>query len=216
MIDQTLINETLRYLGIQNASADESLTAMVKRALERVESAANKQFVVSCVNCRVEENGVWLDTHFVQSRNLANHLETCEEALLFAATLGAAVDRLLRRDTVTQPSLAAIEQAAAAALIEAYSDDVCRSLETQQTQNGVFHFRPRYSPGYGDFSLEEQTYLLQILQTNKRIGLTHTDACMLVPSKSITAVIGIAQGEARCYVGGCQTCSKKDCAFRKQ
>ncbi len=207
-----LRNETLRYLGVQEKSPDGELLLLVDQAIERVEAAANTQFVSDCVACRAESGGVFIASHFIKSEALARHLATCETAILFASTLGADVDRLLRRDTILQPSLAVAEQAAAAALIEQYSDEACKMLEAALTKG---HLRPRFSPGYADFALEEQAFILSGLDAYKRIGLTYTDAFMLTPSKSVTAVIGVVAEDSRCYASGCQTCSKINCLFRK-
>ena len=74
--------------------------------------------------------------------------------------------------------------------------------------------RPRFSPGYGDFSIEHQRDIARVLDTARRIGLTVTDSLMLAPMKSVTAVIGVAETEG-CTEAGCGNCGKKDCEFRR-
>ncbi len=206
-------DETIRYLGVKSGDIDESLQLLILQAIERVECAAKKQYCVRRVACSVADDGVCLGTHGVVSAQLADHLDGCEEAFLFAATLGPEVDRLLRRDTVAQPSLAVAEHAAAAAVIEQYCDEVCTRLAS--SLDGAY-CRPRFSAGYEDFSLSEQSYMIRALDAAKRIGLTCTDLCMLTPSKSVTAVIGISKEFSRCYARGCDCCSKTDCAFRRK
>ena len=212
MNDRRVLNETLRYLGAEG-TVDNVLVVLASQAIKRVEQVAKMQHCVRRVTCRVTEDGVCLDDHLVPSKQLAQHLQGCEEAFLFAATLGAEVDRLLRRDAVSQPSLALAEQAAAAALVERYCDDVCAAL--QASLDGVY-FRPRFSAGYGDVSLSEQSFMIQALDATKRIGLACTEAFMLTPSKSVTAMIGISGQPSRCYANGCDRCSKTDCSFRRK
>jgi hypothetical protein len=48
---------------------------------------------------------------------------------------------------------------------------------------------PRFSPGYGDFPLGLQPKLLGVLDAERRLGLTVTPAHLLLPRKSVTAVI---------------------------
>ncbi len=206
-------DETVRYLGAEGAVLDGELHTLILQAIDRVEQAAKKQHCTHRVSCRVTDNGVYLGPRFVISKQLAKHLQGCEEAFLFAATLGAEVDRLLRRDTVSQPSLAVAEQAAAAAVIEQYCDDMCAQL---QSSLGGLYCRPRFSAGYGDFPLSEQSIILQTLDAPKRIGLTCTDSYMMTPAKSVTAVIGISAEPSRCYAQGCACCSKTDCTFRRK
>jgi len=38
---------------------------------------------------------------------------------------------------------------------------------------------------------------------------------MLTPTKSVTAVIGLGREEVHCHEEGCESCSKKDCIYRR-
>ena len=49
----------------------------------------------------------------------------------------------------------------------------------------------RYSPGYGTFPLAAQRTLLAILDAPRTVGVSLTDALLMVPSKSVSAVIGV-------------------------
>ena len=53
--------------------------------------------------------------------------------------------------------------------------------------------RPRYSPGYGDLPLAFQQDLFRALDCERRLGLTLTDSLLMVPSKSVTAIIGMKE-----------------------
>ncbi|MBE6763270.1 MAG: Vitamin B12 dependent methionine synthase activation subunit [Ruminococcaceae bacterium] len=209
---QELIAETFRYLGVGNAVPDESLTALAEQAIRRVSQAAKTRYLIQRLPCRIEEDTVVLGGLIVRSADLARHLSGCNESFLFAATLGANVDRLLRRDTLTQPSLAVVEQAAATAVLEAYCDEVCCSLESTLSAK---YLRPRFSAGYGDMPLDTQETVLRMLEAPKQIGLSCTRTNMLTPMKSVTAVIGIADEQTVCFSKGCDMCRKTDCAFRR-
>ncbi len=47
----------------------------------------------------------------------------------------------------------------------------------------------RYSPGYGDWRVEEQRGLLKAVGANE-IGIDLNPACLMIPEKSVSAVIG--------------------------
>ena len=47
------------------------------------------------------------------------------------------------------------------------------------------------APGYGDFPLVEQRTLLGLLDASRKVGVSLTDALLMVPSKSVSAVIGV-------------------------
>ena len=45
--------------------------------------------------------------------------------------------------------------------------------------------------------------------------ITLTEGYLMMPSKSVTAVIGVSRAPAACVIEGCEACGKKDCAFRR-
>ena len=163
---------------------------------------------------------VWSAVPVVQteSRDLSAHLEGCSSCFLFAATLGIEVDRLLSRLAVTDSSAAVMVQACAASFLESFCDEQMQLL-AREVPGQVL--RPRFSPGYGDFPVEYNAELLTALNAGKTIGLSVTTAHMLVPTKSITAVIGCSNTPDSRFSGcgtapGCSACSKTDCAFRRE
>ncbi len=142
------------------------------------------------------------------SASLRAHLTGCAEVALLAATLGAEADRMIRRaETIDMPRAAALH-ACAAAKIEAHCDAAQAVIPGAE--------RPRFSPGYGDFSLAAQRPLLDALDAGRRIGLYLTDGGMLVPVKSVTAVLGLGPAPEGCAQDKCARCGKADCAFRGQ
>lgn len=52
----------------------------------------------------------------------------------------------------------------------------------------------RYSPGYADFPLSAQRELLALLDAPRKVGVSLTDSLLMVPSKSVSAVIGVRKG----------------------
>ena len=49
----------------------------------------------------------------------------------------------------------------------------------------------RFSPGYGDLSMNTIEDIIAILNAQKRIGLSVTRSLMMTPIKSVTAILGI-------------------------
>lgn len=148
------------------------------------------------------------------SKNLSRNLSECTGVILFAATLGSRVDVILKKYTALQMSKAVVMQAAAVAMLEDYCDEINRQLKLQYEQNHQY-LRPRFSPGYGDFSLQCQTRIAAVLELNKRIGITLTDSLLMVPTKSVTAVIGIGSKQKDCLAAGCAACESKECTYRR-
>jgi hypothetical protein len=115
------------------------------------------------------------------------HLEDCDHALIFAATLGLQADELIRKTEASDMAGAVVLDALASAAIE----QVCDKAEAEiRRKYGTI--TTRYSPGYGDFPLSIQQELLTALNAKKKIGLHASESNLLIPRKSVTAIIGIA------------------------
>ena len=98
--------------------------------------------------------------------------------------------------------------------MEEYCDQVCQDLKARYEKEGLY-LRPRFSPGYGDFPLNCQPQILHGLEAGKRVGITLTEGFLMMPTKSVTAVMGLGENPVRCKVGGCEVCEKKDCVYRR-
>lgn len=87
------------------------------------------------------------------------------KAAVLAATLGSNADTVLRRLALTNVAQAATAQAVCAALIESYCDEI----ESEIAAAAGLHSKPRFSPGYGDWRLEDQRQhnMLLDLTTNR-------------------------------------------------
>ena len=49
----------------------------------------------------------------------------------------------------------------------------------------------------------------------KTVGITLTESLLMLPSKSVTAVIGVSKQDARCVLSGCESCRNAGCTFRR-
>jgi len=73
----------------------------------------------------------------------------------------------------------------------------------------------RFSPGYCDWPLEEQTKLDKLLDFSG-IGVRLTEGCMMVPRKSISGLMGIGQAKLFSKTKSqCEICNMKVCAYRR-
>ena len=214
------VREVLRYAGVKNADlCGEDIRQSALRAIREVGETASPRHIACECMLLTEENCCVIDGISIVSRDLAAHLQGCEKVLLFAATLGSSVDLLIARYSAVRMSYAVLLQAAAAAMTEQYCDNVCQTLEASYQKEGCW-LKPRYSPGYGDFSLESQTILLDRLNAYKYAGITVSGGGQMTPMKSVSAVIGITRQRQRgqngsCASGKCANCSHTTCAFRR-
>lgn len=121
----------------------------------------------------------------VESRNLYNNLKDCDEAFAMALTSGIAVDRELARLRVISQAEHFVTDALASAAIDSFADHAVKIMSSG------LRCAPRFSPGYGDFSLELQKPFLERLDGQGLLGITLSSAYLMTPMKSITAIMGI-------------------------
>lgn len=208
--------EVCRYLGYRGGAQPEgAVEETIRACIAKVEQAAQPRTVSTILPLTAgPDNWLELGPIRVQSAALSRNLLGCEQVILFAATLGLEVDRLIARAEAGRVTEGAIYQAAGAALIEEVCDLANDALRAESEAEG-WYLRPRFSPGYGDFPITCQPEILRLLRATERMGLTVTDSMLLIPVKSVTAVIGRSRQAAPCHRQGCEACDKTDCPFRR-
>lgn len=206
--------EAVRYLGYGKHAIDERTLALIQDSFEELDQASDARFVYRIFEIsKADKNGLTIGNLKIESRNLAKNLKNCQKAVLFGATLGTRVDMLMKKYSLTDMSKTVVLQACAAAELEEYCDKMQKQIALE-LDTGLY-LRPRFSPGYGDFSILHQKELLEMMEAPKKIGLTMTEGYMLTPTKSVTAVIGISDEEQLCHIKGCEVCPKVDCIYRR-
>lgn len=207
--------EALRYMGYRGSEPDAAVGESLVRCAAELQQAVEPKSITARFPLRfLSDTVMQIADVTVESRNLARNLKGCTEVYLMAVTLGVGADRLITRASAVRMSDAVILQAVAAAMVETCCDEVNDELRRKAEQEGLY-CRPRFSPGYGDFSIEHQRDLSRLLDTPRKIGLTVTESCLLAPIKSVTAVIGLSPEKQDCHRKGCEECSKTDCNFRR-
>ncbi len=181
------INEVLRYA--RSSANDKASEALAKEVI----SLAKDSFCYSVCYAELPfvTNGKLCDfsAFCVESEKLSKCLGGSSRVLLFAATVGVGIDRLIAKYSRLSPSKALMLGALGAERIEALCDDFC---EEYALENRVA-LTPRFSAGYGDCSLEVQKQIFALLDCPKNIGLTLNDSMLMSPTKSVTAFVGIKE-----------------------
>ncbi|MCI9442910.1 MAG: Vitamin B12 dependent methionine synthase activation subunit [Ruminococcus sp.] len=212
---EQLIKEAVRYLGYGKNAVDAQTLELIENSFRELQSAASRKSVYRIFHLSyMGGEQICFGNLEVKSKSLGKNLLGCDKIVLFGATLGVGVDQLLFRSSKTDMAKAVVLQACAAALLEEYCDE-CQDKIAEEMKKEDRFLRPRFSPGYGDFSIECQSNVIQMLDAAKTIGLTITESFMMVPSKSVTAVIGASKSAVQCHRQGCEVCGKRDCIYRR-
>lgn len=199
----------LRYMGAAGWEPDAASAALLDRAEERLLQTATPRAVWRIL----PRAAISLEN---RGRDLARHLQSCDRILLMAATLGSEVDTLLRRMELTDIALAATADAMASVLLEQVCDALEEELRAQLRAEGLY-LTGRFAPGYGDCPLELNEEISLAVDSVRGCGLAVTAEHLLVPRKSTTALLGVADHPVTGAMAGCGTCHLREtCAFRKK
>lgn len=185
-------SEIYRYLGYKaGVSIEGNVAAIVDEILQNVLSGSRPMVCYKRFSLDFH-NGIDFGFMNVKSKDLLVNLKGCSEAVIFAATIGIYTDRQIQKESILSPARACVYQAVGATVIEAVCDAFNEYVRCEEMSKGNC-LRPRFSPGYGDVSLEIQKDIHKELNCAKMAGITLTDSMLMVPEKSVTAIIGIVK-----------------------
>lgn len=205
------IDNVYRYLG--HGERSDAIDKLIISCYQELAEFASPKHLYCLSDILKEGNHITIGNIKTDSLALFKKLSFCDRAIVFAATLGAEVDRLISKYCVTKISRASVLHACSAAMLEDFCDECFEHIIT------VYGFDkatllPRFSPGYEDFELSCQESIIEMLES-RRIGIGITDGYVLTPIKSVTAVIGITQNRRTPDCNDpCADCNKTDCDFR--
>ena len=201
--------EILRYTGCKEATPE--IEVLVDECLKEVLPRLSYKVCYTELSLNITEDICDFEHMKVKSKDLVKNLQGCEKVILFTATIGVEIDRLITKYSHISPSKALMFQATGTERIEALCDVFCEELENERGKS----LHPRFSPGYGDLPIEIQKEIFRLLGCSKSIGVTLNDSLLMSPSKSVTAFVGIGlEKESQKNENKCAACEKTDCAYR--
>ena len=155
------MDEILRYGGASNVSAD--IDATIDECIAEVQKCL--QYKVCYREFSVTATADRMDLGFTEltSATLTKAWQKCHKVVLFAATLGLEMDRLIAKYSHLSTVKAWWMQAIGAERIETLCDSFCQELKQKKEEKGLF-LVPRLSPGYGDIPLVASKMLFEDLE----------------------------------------------------
>lgn len=181
-IDKTAV---LKYAGCKEA--DEGTKKLLNDCIYEAKFAFN--YRVAYMHLPITVSGDEIDFSFFRttSKSLVKAHDGCDGSVLFAASVGFGIDRLIKKYSLTSPSKALMFQALGTERIEAlcnlFSKDIAKELKRKTKR--------RVSPGYGDISLELQKNFFEVLCCPRYLSLSLSENMLITPTKSVTAFIGV-------------------------
>jgi len=207
-IDRT---ETKRYAGMgrsihfpESIISEACSIVMLEKHIKTVWTMYEYDCISGCIN----------GDYKIASKELLKHLSCSKRVILMAATVGEGVEVASKKYFEQgEYALGLLIDAAATAAVEQAANALCTMLTAQFINQGIT-LTARFSPGYGDWSLEEQEKVAPLAHVTS-IGVNLTNAKMLIPRKSITAVAGLKTVTGEDNEMGCSQCTQKDCIMRR-
>ena len=207
------VDEALRYLGAPHA--DGEARAAVERVARELEESVAPRYTYRDFDVSEGPEGFFLPAaNLTLTGSLAKKmLDGCPRVILLCCTLGEAFDALLRAAQARDMARAVTLDACGSAYVEA---SCAAAEEAIAARHPGQYLTDRFSPGYGDLPLSLQPLLLQALDAPRRVGVTCTASCLMIPSKSVTAVLGLSDTPRPSRIRGCAFCSMRDhCPYRE-
>ena len=137
---------------------------------------------------------LFLGTHPLPGQALSRHLQNCPKVILFTATVGLTIDRMIQRHFVTEPAIAVWLNAIGSERVEALCRLFCTELKADYAAEGLVPIE-RFSPGYGDLPLAFQKDIFTLLDCPRKIGVTLNQSLLMSPEKSVSALVGLRPTE---------------------
>lgn len=203
-----------RYLKLSESDADAEILRQIEFSLDRIETMVTPRWTYRQFDIMIPDEKPSIQKtlagpesdpskaipKFIQlegtkvcfrGNHIHTHLSDCSACLLLAVTLGSQAEQIIRAEESRNMALAVMLDTAASVLADQYADQAEDFLRRKYGEEGLF-LTKRFSPGYGDFPIEIQPDFLRLLFAEKTIGLTVSQTNILLPRKSITAVLGVA------------------------
>ncbi len=145
----------------------------------------------------VKYDGDFVDMVFLRETEpyIKLYLRGCEEVILFAATIGFDADRLIHKYSGFMILNALIADAVSSAAAEAWCNLLCKRFKEREALKGNVAM-PRFSIGFGNSDLSWQKNICRVLASRSKIGVYVTDSMLLLPSKSVTAIVPVKLGNS--------------------
>jgi hypothetical protein len=208
--EEALLN---RIGAVKNRKVSTRIKAGIKKAVEEVGNYIEAKAIYRILPVMKKNGPIILDGGFsFKSSNLGVMLDHCDKAAVFMATIGPEVEDMINEYMSSHPHYGVILDAAASAAAEAtarYTQNYIDNKLSQEEKTTL-----RYSPGYCDWPISEQSEIFKILP-HRTIGVELSEDSFMSPRKSISGVIGICPANSKFPGNLCIECPKVNCPHRR-
>jgi len=208
-------NEVCQYLGYKRGrSPTPHVSSVIDSQLDEAHALIKPQacYAIEPI-VGVNSSTLSVDGLVFTSRHIAPIFSGCSQAVLFLVTIGGSLERKVARlmkqgltlESVIMDSIGSV----AVEKVADWLEDLVRNIAATNGDKVGW----RYSPGYCDWDITQQQELFRVFD-DKSIGVNLSSACVMMPRKSISGIIGV--GKSCTTSSACRFCNKKDCPTRRE
>lgn len=180
------------YLGFRGVGESETTDRLIFESLGELEKIAQFNYIYRLLDSPPD---------FLKKEPYASYLSGARGVIVSAMTLGLGVDRRIKSLSRSDMTKAAVLDACASAYLEARSDEFEKTLGDDLGY--------RFCPGYGGSSVEDLSYIFEILRPEK-IGISLGESNFMTPAKSMAGIIAVGKKAEK----SCENCfMAKNCRF---
>lgn len=211
MLTEYIKTQTLKYLKVDNKT--HMLDEQLNKIYDIIKQHARFKYTYKYFDINPDLKIINTD-FYLEGNAIKKHLKDCTQICILACTLGNLIDREISKQSITDISNTVLMDTLANVILEEEKEKLEQIIKKELSP---LFITSSYSPGYGDFPISFQQNLNTLLNLQKQIGLTVTNLNLLLPRKSITAIIGISDKKVEGYFAKCNNCVLFDkCDIRKR
>lgn len=164
----------------------------------------------------VQENHVNLENSItLESKVISRLLKRCETVAIFVLTIGNHLEEMVAY--LAEHGLV-LQATVLDAIGSGTAEKLANSVEGRIRESAIsrgFVISRRFSPGYCDWDVNQQEMIFKAMLEDTA-GVRLTEACLMLPRKSISGIIGIGRKNNNIEnYNPCKSCLAADCPGRR-
>jgi len=161
------------------------LEEIISDSIAVVQKIIQPKFAISIADKQIDGKKILLDNFIICSKDIFKLLKNSKKVYGIVATAGIAIDQkvnLLQKEKET--TLAYIYDSIGSVAVEQLIDNICNEIKKTSITT------MRFSPGYGDWPINNQKEFLKWLAADK-IGVSLSETFQMSPRKTVSALLGV-------------------------
>ncbi|NLD16355.1 MAG: methionine synthase, partial [Tissierellia bacterium] len=191
-------NEILKNLQYRGSEIPEDIDYLIFQSIVDLEKYSKPKYKYIELDKDLEEL-----KEILLGEDIKDLLSTSRKVVLMGVTLGREIEMLTRKYSFSDLVRSVILDATASAGVESLANDINDEIKNIYKP---MYLTDRFSPGYGDLPISVQKKFLNLINGEKDLGITTTESGIMIPRKSITAIIGISDKKQPRRRPGCENC----------